>query len=146
MKLLISLLLITMTVSTPEWLLDFNKAQQEAAVSKKMILLNFSGSDWCGPCIRLRKEIFGSDVFSNYASEHLLLVSADFPRLKKDLLSKEQTKKNEALADKYNKDGKFPFTVLMDASGKVLKEWDGFPNETPEMFVEEVKKIVNAGS
>jgi hypothetical protein len=60
-------------------------------------------------------------------------------------LSKEQTKQNEALADKYNKEGKFPFTILLDSDGKVLKEWDGLPNESPETFVEEIKKIVNAG-
>ncbi len=146
MKLLISLLLLSITVSTPEWHLDFNKAQQEAAQSKKRILLNFSGSDWCGPCIRLRKEILSADVFNTYATEHLVLVSADFPRLKKNQLSKEQAKQNEALADKYNKDGKFPFTVLLDASGKVLKQWDGLPDETPERFVEEIKNMVNAGN
>jgi thioredoxin-related protein len=146
MKLLISLLLISMLASPPEWLTDFNKAQQEAVESKKMMLLNFSGSDWCGPCIRLKKEIFGADVFNGYAAEHLILVNADFPRLKKDQLSKEQTKQNEWLADKYNKEGKFPFNVLMDSGGKVLKEWDGFPKESPEMFVGEIKKIVDAGS
>src|SRR5712671_5759429 len=100
MRLLFSFLILSIFVSSPEWLTDLSKAQQEAAKSKKVILLNFSGSDWCGPCIRLKREIFGSDVFSNYAVEHLLLVSADFPRLKKNQLSKEQTKQNEAIADK----------------------------------------------
>ncbi|HYV94401.1 MAG TPA: thioredoxin family protein [Chitinophagales bacterium] len=146
MKLLISFLIVWIFASSPEWLTDFNKAQQEAVQSHKMILLSFSGSDWCGPCIRMKKDIFGADVFNNYASEHLVLVNADFPRLKKNQLSKEQTKQNEALADKYNKDGKFPFTVLMDASGKVLREWDGLPNESPERFVEEIKKIINGGN
>lgn len=145
MKLTLSLLILSIFVSYPEWLTDFNKAQQEAAQNKKMILLNFSGSDWCGPCIRMKKEIFDVDVFNNYAAEHLVLVSADFPRLKKNQLSKEQTKQNEGLADKYNKEGKFPLTVLLDADGKLLKEWDGLPNETPEMFVAEIKKIINAG-
>lgn len=78
MKLLITFLVLFFFVSDPQWLLDFSKAQQEAVQSKKMILLNFSGSDWCGPCIRLRKEILGSDVFNKYAADHLILVSADF--------------------------------------------------------------------
>jgi thioredoxin-related protein len=147
MKLLISLFLLSVSVSAAEWGTDFNKAKQEAAQGKKMILLNFSGSDWCGPCIRLRKEIFGATVFNDYAAEHLVLVSADFPRLKKNQLNKEQTKQNEALADKYNKEGKFPFTVLLDSTGKMLKQWDGLPDESPAAFVEEVKKAINnAGS
>lgn len=146
MKLLISIFLFSLSVATAEWLTDFSKAQQQAAQDKKMILLNFSGSDWCGPCIRLKKEIFGAEVFNNYASEHLVLVHADFPRMKKNQLSKEQTKQNEALADKYNKEGKFPFTVLLNSNGKVIKQWDGLPNETPETFVEEVKKATNAGN
>jgi len=147
MKLLISLFLLSVSVSAADWGTDFTKAQQQAAQSKKMILLNFSGSDWCGPCIRLRKEIFDADVFDKYAAEHLVLVSADFPRNKKNQLSKEQTKQNEALADKYNKEGKFPLTILFDSSGKILKQWDGLPNESPEAFTEEVKKIIiNAGS
>jgi thioredoxin-related protein len=145
MKISIILLILSVHFSPPEWFTDFNKAQQEAVQSKKMILLNFSGSDWCGPCIRMKKEIFGADVFNNYAADHLVLVSADFPRLKRNELSKEQTKQNETLADKYNKEGKFPLTVLLDANGKMLKEWDGLPDESPEMFVEEIKKIVNAG-
>jgi thioredoxin-related protein len=144
MKLLISLFLLSIFVS-PEWLTDFNKAQKEAAESNKMILLSFSGSDWCGPCILMRKEIFGSDVFNKYAAEHLVLVRADFPRLKKNQLSKDQTRQNEVLADKYNKDGKFPFTVLLNPDGKVLKEWDGLPQETPELFVEAIK-MIHAGS
>ena len=137
--------MLSMFASSSEWLTDFNKAQQEAVQSHKMILLNFSGSDWCGPCIRMKKEVFGADAFNTYAAEHLLLVNADFPRLKKDQLSKEQAQQNEALADKYNKEGKFPFTVLLDASGRVLKTWDGLPNESPERFVEQIKAI-NAGS
>jgi thioredoxin-related protein len=145
MKLLISFLMLSIFVTPSEWLTDFSEAQQEALQGKKMILLNFSGSDWCGPCIRLKNEIFSSGVFNNYAAEHLVLVNADFPRLKKNQLSKTQIEQNEALADKFNKDGKFPFTILLDQNGKVLKEWDGLPKESAELFVEEIK-IINAGS
>ena len=120
------------------WIGDFNAAKSEAAQKHKLILINFSGSDWCGPCIRLRKEILESGTFENYASDHLVLVRADFPRQKKNQLSKEQTKLNEALADKYNADGKFPFTLLVDENGKVLKSWDGFPDESPDQFVSDI--------
>ncbi len=126
------------------WLGDFSQAAREAQKSHKLILINFSGSDWCGPCIRERKEILEKDAFENYASDHLILVRADFPRQKKNQLSKEQTKLNETLADKYNPDGKFPYTILVDEQGKVLKDWDGFPNESPEKFIEQIAGFVGS--
>jgi thioredoxin-related protein len=123
------------------WLGDFNTAKTEAVQTHKLILINFSGSDWCGPCIRLRKEILESNTFENYASDHLVLVRADFPRQKKNQLPKEQVKLNEALADQYNPEGKFPFTILVDEHGKVLRTWDGFPNETPDQFVSDINSV-----
>jgi thioredoxin-related protein len=145
MKLLI-ILFITGLFSSVTWLGNFNEATAEAAKTHKYILVNFSGSDWCGPCIRERKEILETATFESFASDHLVLVRADFPRQKKNLLSKEQTKLNEQLADKYNPDGKFPYTLLIDEHGKVLKDWDGFPNESPEKFVEQIGEITNAGN
>ena len=137
MKLLLISFILGLSINTT-WLGDFNEATTEAAKSHKYILINFSGSDWCGPCIRERKEILENEVFEKYASDHLVLVRADFPRQKKNQLSKEQTKKNEALADKYNPEGKFPYTLLVDEHGKVVKDWDGFPNESPENFVSQI--------
>jgi len=145
MKLLI-ILFITGLFSSVTWLGDFKEATVEAAKSHKYILVNFSGSDWCGPCIRERKEILETTTFESFASDHLVLVRADFPRQKKNLLSKEQTKLNEQLADKYNPDGKFPYTLLIDEHGKVLKDWDGFPNESPEKFVAQISEITNAAN
>src|SRR6201996_8379348 len=126
------------------WLGDFDSAKIQASQQHKLILVNFSGSDWCGPCIRLRKEILESSTFESYASTKLVLVRADFPRQKKNQLSKEQVKLNEALADKYNAEGKFPYTLLVDDQGKVLKTWDGFPDESPEQFVAEINQFANA--
>jgi thioredoxin-related protein len=127
------------------WLGNFKTASEEAATSHKLIIVNFSGSDWCGPCIRLRKEILESNTFTDFAESHLILVRADFPRQKKNQLSKEQVKLNEALADKYNPDGKFPYTLLVDEHGTILKAWDGYPDETPEQFVNQIKPFTNAG-
>ena len=140
MKLLAIYLLLALSPSVT-WLGDFSQAKTEATQKHKLILINFSGSDWCGPCIRLRKEILESDAFVNYASDHLVLVRADFPRQKKNQLSKEQVKLNEALADKYNTEGKFPYTLLIDENGKILKDWDGFPNETPEQFIAQISSF-----
>ena len=129
---------------TTGWETDFSKAQQSAKSEHKLILLNFSGSDWCGPCIRMHKEIFEGTSFTEYAEKNLVLVNADFPRLKKHELSKEQQARNDQLADKYDKDGIFPLTVLLNPQGKVLKEWKGFPPISSEEFTSQVKAVVNA--
>jgi len=135
---LISIFFMLFFASGAAWLGDFDTAKTEASREHKLILINFSGSDWCGPCIRLRKEILESDAFDTYAAKNLVLVRADFPRQKKNQLSPEQVKLNEALADKYNPDGKFPYTLLVDENGKVLFTWDGFPNEKPEQFIGQI--------
>jgi thioredoxin-related protein len=127
MKLLIVSLFVLLTATAPQWELDFGRAKAEAEKAHKLILVNFSGSDWCGPCIKLKKDVFESADFQSFAAERLVLVRADFPRLSKNQLSAEQTSRNEALAEKYNRQGKFPFTILLDVNGKVLQEWDGYP-------------------
>ena len=137
----ISFLLFSFTI---HWENDFAKAKQTAATEHKYILLNFSGSDWCGPCIRLHKEIFGSEVFTSYADEHLVLVNADFPRQKKNQLSKEQQKQNDQLAERYNAAGNFPYTVLLTADGAIVKVWDGFQKQGPDAFTDEIKEAIHA--
>jgi thioredoxin-related protein len=144
MKILAFLLLTFFTPTPTPWLGDINTAVDQANKEHKLILVNFSGSDWCGPCIRLRKEILESDAFDKYAGDHLVLVRADFPRQKKNQLPADQVKRNEALADKYNPEGKFPFTLLIDEHGKVLKSWDGFPDETPQQFVSQIDDQANS--
>jgi len=131
-------------LSTMHWHNNMQEAKQIAQKEHKHILLNFSGSDWCGPCIRMHKEIFESDVFKNMADTQLILVNADFPRMKKNQLSKTQQEINNKIADEYNPQGKFPYTLLLNANGKVLKEWDGLPNEQPQEFTIEVRNGIYA--
>lgn len=128
------------------WETDFENAKKEAKSEHRYILLNFSGSDWCAPCIRMHKEIFESSSFTQYSDEHLVLVNADFPRLKKNSLSSDQQKKNDQLADIYNKDGKFPLTLLLTAEGKILKRWEGLPAISAAEFTSQVKAIVDANN
>ena len=104
------------------WLTDMNQAKQQAKEQHKKIVVVFQGSDWCTPCIKLNKEIWESADFKKYAKDHFVLVKADFPRKKKNRLTKEQQAKNNQLAEKYNKNGVFPLVAILDASGKVLKE------------------------
>jgi thioredoxin-related protein len=141
MKIIAALVIPLILISHTGWLTDFNEAQKIATQKHQLILLNFSGSDWCGPCIRLRKEIFNSEAFLNFSDSNLVLLNADFPRNSKNKLTTEQEKKNDAIADKYNVDGKFPYTLLLNADGKILKTWEGFPNVSPGEFVNEVRAV-----
>ena len=143
MKTLMISLVMVFTLST-EWLTDMTTAKEAATKENKHILLNFSGSDWCGPCIKMKKEVFESESFLNLAEKQLILVRADFPRSKKNKLSDEQTKHNEALAEKYNPSGKFPFTVLLDANGKVIKEWDGYAFSSQDKFIADLNIVLTS--
>jgi thioredoxin-related protein len=126
---------LVMMLGTVEWLDSLDAAKEIAAREDKLILLNFSGSDWCGPCIKMKKEVFENEAFLSIASNELVLVRADFPRSKKNKLPIEQQKRNDALAEEYNPLGKFPYTVLLDATGKVLKAWDGYTFASQDTFI-----------
>jgi thioredoxin-related protein len=142
LKYLCFLLLASMS-NPPQWHVNMQEAKLIAQKEHRYILLNFSGSDWCGPCIMLRKEIFDDPVFSAFADTALVLVNADFPRMKKNQLTKEQQQQNDHLADLYNAQGKFPLTVLLNAEGKVLKEWEGNPAIKPAEFNGQVRAVIN---
>ena len=130
-----------MMSSSDIWLSDFLKAQTIAQENHQMILINFSGSDWCGPCIQMHKDVFEKDTFKTYAKAHLVLLKADFHRSEKNKLLAQQLKKNNDLALKYNPDGDFPLTLLLDENLKVLKVWSGNPGLNSDNFVEEIKLI-----
>jgi thioredoxin-related protein len=141
----ISLLIISVSLlSFTIWQTDFDIAKKTAKENHQLILINFSGSDWCGPCMRMRKEIFNDSGFSKMADTTLLLVNADFPRSKKNKLDLKTEKQNNLLADKYNPQGKFPYTVLINADGKIIKAWDGLPTENAAKFTTTVKNICDA--
>lgn len=127
-----------------QWEPSFENAKKTAKEKHQLVLLNFSGSDWCGPCIVLRKDYLESEVFTQMAQENLVLVNADFPRRKSNSLPPETVKRNEALAETYNKEGNFPFTLLLDANGKVLKTWRGKPEVSPETWTSQIKAVCDA--
>ena len=114
---------------------SLTKAKQE----HKKVLLYFSGSDWCAPCIKFKKTFIQNEAFQSFASENLIVVNADFPRLKKNALSAEQTTENEKLADKYNANGIFPLVLVLDGNGKVIKKWEKLPEETIDTFLAQLK-------
>lgn len=127
-------------MSQPGWLTDFDKAKTAAVEQHHFILLNFSGSDWCVPCIRLKKNIFETKEFTAYADSALVLLNADFPRTGK--IDKQQLQHNEMLAERYNPGGKFPYTLLLDAEGKVLGQWDELPGTTTTEFIAQIKMAI----
>ena len=142
MKLFFAFFVLPLLINGNLWVNNLEQAEQKAQTEHKLILLNFSGSDWCGPCIRMHKEIFDSENFLKYTNDHLILVNADFPRMKKNQLSKDLQKSNDLLAEKYNSEGSFPCSVLLDSNGKVIYTWKGFYNNGAESFTYEVKQFV----
>jgi thioredoxin-related protein len=142
-KLFVIVLLIASFAATAQGA----KMQQALAAAKaehKLVLLTFSGSDWCIPCIRMEKEVFEKEDFTQYANDHLVLVQADFPRLKKHQLAAALKKENEELAEKYNARGAFPFTVLLDADGHVIKAWEGMVAASSGQFIQQIEATQHA--
>ena len=94
------------------WQTDLDKAIEQAKAEKKSVLVEFTGSDWCPPCIAMRKTVFTKKEFIDAASKKFVLVELDFPQKDKEL-----AEKNQPLAEKYKIDG-FPTVVLLDSEGK----------------------------
>ncbi len=136
------LFLATAAILLPlQWETDLNTAKQKAADSHKHILLYFSGSDWCAPCIQTRKNYLDSETFGAMAEQKLVLLNADFPRRKANQLSPEQQAKNDALAEKYNSEGEFPLTLLLDQNGKIIHKWSGKPKNSVAEFTDEISSL-----
>ncbi|RYC53368.1 thioredoxin family protein [Flagellimonas olearia] len=108
------------SLQAQEWQNSFDEAVTLANAEDKPIVLVFSGSDWCAPCIRLKKQILESEEFKAYASEHYVMYNADFPRKKKNELPQALEETNTSLAEKYNPKGHFPLVVVLDKHQSVL--------------------------
>ena len=121
----------------------FDQALHIASEKHGLVLLNFSGSDWCIPCIKMHDTFFASGAFRELLLDSsLIFVNADFPRSKKNQIPELVQKENDVLADKFNSAGTFPCTILLDANGNVLKRWDGFPKEGAVVFVQEIRSFI----
>jgi protein disulfide-isomerase len=121
------------------WGTDFGKAQAQAKEEGKHLLIDFSGSDWCGWCIKLDKEVFSQKAFIEYANDNLVLLLADFPR-DKSKQSAELQKQNEGLAEKYNVGG-FPTVFILSPDGKLVNK-TGYQPGGPEAYVDYIKNVI----
>jgi thioredoxin-related protein len=119
------------------WLTDLPSAQATAKAENKTVLINFTGSDWCGWCIRLRKEVFSKPEFDSYANENLVLVEADFPQHKPQ--SATLRKANTGLANQFDIHG-YPTLIVLNGDGKQLGKLDYQPGG-PSAFISELSRI-----
>lgn len=122
-----TLLFICTSGYSQNWKPNFEDAKQLAVKENKNILLVFSGSDWCAPCMKLDKVVWKSEAFQSEADKYWILYKADFPKKKANQLTTELTESNRKIAEKYNKGGSFPLVVLLDKTGKVIG-MTGFKN------------------
>lgn len=133
--LLLSLLMIMTARAQVEP--DPDKAFQEARQSGKKILVVFSGSDWCLPCIRLEKNILTDSAFRTFANEHLVIVAADFPQRKK--IPPALKTQYEALADQFDPEGAFPKIILLKADRSLISILS-YTGQSPTAFMEAIQK------
>ena len=115
------------------WGDNYQQALATAAKENKKVLLDFTGSDWCGWCIKLKKETFNQPQFKEFADKNLVLVEVDFPQGKS--LSPEVKKQNDALQEQFHVEG-FPTIVLLDAQGKTLKQNSGYLPGGPKAMID----------
>ncbi|WP_373940674.1 thioredoxin family protein [Polaribacter sejongensis] len=122
------------TTIAQEWQTDLTVAKEIATKESKPIILVFQGSDWCAPCIKLDHQIWSTTAFKQYSKDNYVMLQADFPKRKKNALSDAQTAANAKLAETYNKNGIFPFVVVLNSKGKVLGETRLSKNYTRRLY------------
>jgi len=124
--------------SKADWLTDFKIAQEKAQAQNKPLLVDFTGSDWCPPCIMLEKQVFSQPEFAEYAVKNVVLVKIDFPRRKP--LPEAQQAANDALAQRYGIRG-FPTILVLDPAGTVKGQL-GYMLGGPAKFTAKIEEIL----
>jgi thioredoxin-related protein len=122
----------------PLWQTDFDKAQTQAKAEKKLLLVDFTGSDWCGWCVRLKEEVFDKEEFQKEAPKLFVLVELDFPRTKE--LPNDLKAQNEKLAKQFNVDN-FPAVLILDADAQLIAR-TGYRPGGPKPYVEHLGEFV----
>ena len=120
------------------WLTDLPKAQAQAKAENKMVLMDFTGSDWCGWCIKFRKEVLDTPEFQAYAAKNVVLVELDYPH--KKVQSADLKKANAALKTKYDVHG-FPTLLVLNQDGKEIGRQVGYAQGGPAAFIAKLEKF-----
>jgi protein disulfide-isomerase len=121
-----------------QWLTDYNAALQQAKSSKRNVLLDFTGSDWCPGCIQMEKDVLETPQFKDYADKHLVLMRADFPISKP--LPQKLADQNDKLQEAYGVEG-FPTFILVDKNGNVLGQQVGYLDGGPSAFIAKLDRM-----
>jgi thioredoxin-related protein len=140
------LFLLTFSFASDElkWFAHFDEALAAAKKEDKVLLLYFSGSDWCRPCMLLKKKVFDTKEFRHFAGENLVIAMFDFPAQDRNKLNAEQIKHNEKMAERYNPKGNFPLVVLVSAQGEKITKFAGYKNETETRYVAKLQEAIKA--
>jgi thioredoxin-related protein len=121
------------------WLTDYKKAREQAKSSNRLLLLQFTGSDWCPPCRMLKNAILSTHEFEDYASKNFVLVEVDFPRTK--VQAPEVAQQNQVLAQQFGIQV-FPSIIILNSDGKKIGELVGFDrNAGPAGFIASLEKM-----
>lgn len=115
------------------WSTDLDKAMEQAKKEKKAILVEFTGSDWCPPCMMMRKNVFSKKEFVDAASKDYILVELDFPKADKEL-----AKKNQPTAEKFKITG-YPTVILLNSEGKEFNRFFASEHPSTEKFLAHLK-------
>ena len=122
------------------WLTDYNSALRQARAQGKPILINFTGSDWCGWCMKLKAEVFDKPEFADFANANLVLLEVDFPRRKAQ--TEQQRINNSILQNKYQVEG-YPTLVVAGDNGRPMHML-GYVPGGPRAFIAQVKRTPGA--
>lgn len=122
-----------------DWETDFAKASTNASKSGLYMLLDFSGSDWCGWCMKLDEEVFSKSEFKKYAKENLVCVMVDFPRQKKQ--NKKLKEQNAELGKKYGIKG-YPSVIILSPKGDMVGR-TGYQEGGAKKYVDHLKKMID---
>jgi len=138
---LVMVLLLPLSLLAQDWRTNWDDAKSEAEKENKKLILVFSGSDWCIPCIKLEKEVWENSTFNEYAKDNYVLFRADFPKRKKNKLDNITQKRNDMLAAEYNPKGYFPFVVIMDSQGNV-RGLLGYEKKSPKDYITRINQFL----
>jgi len=120
------------------WMHDFEAAKKKAAAENKDLFIDFTGSDWCGWCIKLNEEVFQHEPFKKGVADSFILVELDYPR-DKSKLSKKTIAQNEKLREEYQIQG-YPTILLTDAEGRPYAK-TGYQKGGPESYVKHLEEL-----